>query len=365
MKRLKVGVIGVGHLGKEHARILSGMANVELVGVVDANPNQAEMIAQRCGTRAFAAHQTLLPLIDAAVVVVPTLHHFAVARDFLSRGIPLLIEKPLANDVSEAEELVALAAANKAVLQVGHIERFNPAFEELLRRPLKPKYVSCERFSGFSGRSIDIGVVLDLMIHDLDLLLSLVRAPVRSVDALGAALLGGHEDMAHARLVFENGCVANLSASRVHPIPTRRMNIFGPEGWASVDFGKRHLTLMQPARHLREGRVNVRRMDSAALGLLKTELFTRHLETQELDCSNDSDQLTNELLDFIKAVQTKSQPRVDGVMGRDAVALAGQILESMRQHEWEGETNGPIGPWDLPRPRGQLFFPAQAGQEAA
>jgi predicted dehydrogenase len=364
MKRLKVGVIGVGHLGKEHARILSGMANVDLVGVVDANPNQAEMIAQRCSTRAFGTHQALLPLVDAAVVVVPTLHHFTVARDFLSRGIPLLIEKPLANDVSEAEELVALAAANQTVLQVGHIERFNPAFEELQRRPLKPKYVTCERYSGFSGRSIDIGVVLDLMIHDLDLLLSLVRAPVRSVDALGVALLGGHEDMAQARLVFENGCVANLSASRVHPIPARRMTIFGPEGCASVDFGKRHLTLMQPARHVREGRVNVRRMDSAALGLLKAELFTRHLETQELDC-NDGDQLTNELLDFVRAVQTKSQPRVDGAMGRDAVALAGQILDSMRQHPWEGQTNGPIGPWDLPRPRGRLFFPPQVGQEAA
>jgi len=364
MKRLKVGVVGVGHLGKEHARILSGMANVDLVGVADANPNQAEMVAQRCSTRAFANHQALLPLVDAAVVVVPTLHHFMVARDFLGSGVPLLIEKPLANDVSEAEELVALAAANKAVLQVGHIERFNPAFEELQRRPLKPKYVTCERYSGFSGRSIDIGVVLDLMIHDLDLLLSLVRAPVRSVDALGVALLGGHEDMAQARLVFENGCVANLSASRIHPIPARRMTVFGPEGCASVDFGKRHLTLMQPARHLREGRVNVRRMDSAALGLLKAELFTRHLETQELDC-NDGDQLTNELLDFVKAVQTKSQPRVDGAMGRDAVALAGQILDSMRQHQWEGEMNGPIGPWDLPRPRGQLFFLPHTGQEAA
>jgi predicted dehydrogenase len=208
MTRLRLGVIGVGHLGKEHARILAGMPDVELVGVVDAQPAQAEMIAQRFGTRSFADHRLLLPLVDAAVVVVPTVHHFKVACDFLARGVPLLIEKPMTGEVAEAEELVALAAEKNVILQVGHIERFNPAFEELQRRPLQPKFITCERYSGFSGRSTDIGVVLDLMIHDLDLLLSVVQSPVRHVEALGVAVLGGQEDMAQARLIFENGCVA-------------------------------------------------------------------------------------------------------------------------------------------------------------
>ncbi len=363
MTRLRLGVIGVGHLGKEHARILSGMPDVELAGVVDAQPAQAELIAQRCGTRAFTDHRALLPLVDAAIVVVPTVHHYPVARDFLAHGTPLLIEKPLTHDVAEAEEIVALAAAQNVVLQVGHIERFNPVFEELQRRSLTPKLVTCERYSGFSGRSTDIGVVLDLMIHDLDLLLSLVGAPVRSVEALGAAVLGGQEDLAQARLVFANGCVANLSASRVHPTAVRRMNVWGPEGFAGVDFATRRLTLMQPAQPTRQGRLDTRRMDATSLQLLKTELFTRHVETQEIDC-NRGDQLTNELHDFVHAVRTKSRPRVDGCAGRDAVALAGRILDSLRRHAWDGDATGPVGPWDLPGPCGSLFRPV-AEQEAA
>jgi predicted dehydrogenase len=363
MTRLRLGVIGVGHLGKEHARILAGMPDVELAGVVDAQPAQAEMIAQRCSTRGFVDHRALLSLVDAAVVAVPTIHHYEVARDFLACGIPLLVEKPLANTASEADELVALAASKNVVLQVGHIERFNPAFEELQRRPLQAKFVTCERYGGFSGRSIDIGVVFDLMIHDLDLLLSIVRAPVCRVDALGVAVLGGQEDMAQARLVFENGCVANLSASRMHPTPVRRMNVWGPEGYAGVDFAQRRLTLMQPARHLRQGRVDVRRMDATALAALKVELFTRHVETLEVDC-NGGDQLTNELHDFMHAVRTNGQPRVGGEAGRDAVALADRILDSLRRHVWNGDVNGAVGPWDLPQPSGALFLPA-AAQEAA
>ena len=198
MKRLRLGVVGVGHLGKEHARILSGLADVELVGVADPNAAQAEAVALRCGTRAFASHAALAPLLDAVIVAAPTFTHHAIAADFLTRGVAVLVEKPLTVDPAQAEELVAAAAQSGAVLQVGHIERFNPAFEEVQRLPLQPKYVACERYSGFTGRSTDVGAVLDLMIHDLDLLLALVRSPVRGVEALGAAVLGGCEDVARA-----------------------------------------------------------------------------------------------------------------------------------------------------------------------
>src|SRR5215469_6055932 len=167
MRRLRVGVVGVGHLGKEHARILSGLPDVELVGVADSQAAQAEAVAGRCGARAFTDHRQLLPLVEAAVIAVPTAAHHAVAADFLSGGVPLLVEKPLASTLGQAEDLVALAARHQALLQVGHIERFNPAYEELRRRPLQPKYITCERYGGFTGRSTDIGVVLDLMIHDL------------------------------------------------------------------------------------------------------------------------------------------------------------------------------------------------------
>jgi predicted dehydrogenase len=356
MSRLRVGVVGVGHLGKEHARILAGMPDAELVGVADPNTPQAEAVALRCGTRAYPDHKSLLGAVDAAVVAAPTAHHFAVARDFLGRGVPLLIEKPLTAELSQADEMVRLARQHGAVLQAGHIERFNPAFEELCRRPLRPKYVSCERCGGFTGRSTDVGAVLDLMIHDLDLVLTLVRAPVASVWAMGAAVLGGHEDLARARVTFADGCVADFSASRVHPAPVRRMQVWGAEGHAGVDFAKRHLTLMQPSESLRQGHIDSRRVDPATAASLKAELFSRHVQVQEIDCAGD-DQLTAELRDFVGCVRSGGTPRVDGTAGRDAVALATRVLESLRNHAWEGNAAGPVGPHHLPVPTGALFAP--------
>jgi predicted dehydrogenase len=355
MSRLRVGVVGVGHLGKEHARILATLPDVELVGVADPNPSQVELVAQRCGTRAFRDHRDLLPLVEAAVIAAPTSHHAALAADFLARGLPLLVEKPMTQTVRQAEEMIELAQQHGTLLQIGHIERFNPAFEELLRHPLQPKFITCERYSGFSGRSTDIGVVLDLMIHDLDLVLALVQAPVRTVEALGVAVLGGNEDLAQARVTFTNGCVADLKASRVHPTPVRCMHVFAPEGFAGVDFGRRHLTLMQPAEHLRQCRLDSRRLDAATLASLKAQLFGRHVQVQELDCSA-GDQLTRELQEFLHCVRTGQRPRVDGTAGRDALALAGRILDSLQAHAWEG-TEGPAGPWNLPVPRGTLFIP--------
>jgi len=226
LSRLRVAVIGVGHLGKEHARILAGMADVELVGVADVNGEQAQAVARRLGTQAFTDYWPLLNLVDAASIVVPTMHHKAVAAEFLRRHIPLLVEKPLAANHAHSRALVELAGQNDTILQVGHIERFNPAFEELQRRPLQPKFVTCERFGPFSGRSTDIGVVLDLMIHDLDLLLALVKSPVAAVEALGISLFGRNEDVANARLLFANGCVAQLSASRASPTPLCQHRFF-------------------------------------------------------------------------------------------------------------------------------------------
>jgi predicted dehydrogenase len=353
MSRTRLGVIGVGHLGKEHARILSTMADVELVGVVDTRAAQAELIAQRCHTQAFTEPRALLPLVDAAVIVTPTLYHHAVASEFLEHGIAVLIEKPLASDLPQAEELVTLAARHGVVMQVGHIERFNPAFEELQRRPLRPKLITCERYSGFSGRSTDIGVVLDMMIHDLDLVLALVRSPVRTVEALGVCVLGGQEDMAQARVTFANGCVANFSASRVHPVPLRRMQAWGSEGLATIDFAKRHITLSQPAAQLRAQRPGAR-PDPALLASYQAELFTRHVETLEIDCAG-GDQLTAELRDFVECVRKGTTPRVDGNAGRDAIALASLILDRLRNHQWEGDPSGPIGPWSVPPPLGMLF----------
>jgi predicted dehydrogenase len=363
MARLRMAVVGVGHLGKEHARILAGLDEVELVGVADVNREQAEAVARRVGARAFTECWPLLNLVDAACVVVPTSQHFAVAREFLRRRIPVLVEKPLAATLEEAEALVELSERHGAVLQVGHIERFNPAFEELQARPLQPKFITCERLGPFTGRSVDIGVVLDLMIHDLDLLLALVRAPVRRVEAVGVSVFGRHEDMANARLHFANGCVATVTASRANPAPHRCMHVWAPEGYARVDFARRSLTLVQPSPALRREGLDPRRLEPAALARLKDDLFGRHFEVLELD-RNHGDQLTRELQEFVRCARGQGAPRVGGAAGLNAIALASRVLDSLRNHAWDGHAQGPAGPLVLPAPLGPLFTP-RTGEAAA
>jgi len=363
MSPLRMAVIGVGHLGKEHARIVAGLPGVELVGVADINAAQAESVARRCGTRAYADYWPLLNLVDAAVVVVPTTHHHAIASEFLGRGIPVLVEKPLALNLQQAESLAGLARKHVVPLQVGHIERFNPAFEELGQHPLQAKFVECERRGPFTGRSTDIGAVLDLMIHDLDLLLTLVRSPVSRVEALGVTVFGRHEDVANARLVFANGCVANVTASRVSSAPVRRMRIWSPEGYASLDFAQRCLTLVQPSDELRLHGLDCGHLDAAGLAMLRNEMFGRHLQVQRLDC-NHGDQLTRELEHFVDCVRTGTCPRASGEDGCRAMALATRVLESIAAHRWDGSAQGPAGPLQPPLPVGRLFRPLE-GEAAA
>jgi predicted dehydrogenase len=355
MTRLRIAVVGVGHLGQHHARILAGLPDVELVGVADANPDQARTIAERLGTAAFTHHEPLLDQVDAVSIVTPTIHHHAIAADFLRRGIPVLVEKPVCRTLAEADDLIRLAAENNVPLQVGHIERFNPAFEDLVRRPINPKFVEAERHGPFTGRSVDIGAVLDLMIHDLDLLLALIGGPVAQVEAVGAAVFGGHEDMVNARLVFANGCVAHVTASRISPRPKRRLRIWAPEGYAGIDFVSRKLILVQASPELRQFGLRVDRMDAAAKARLKDEVFGRHLQVMNVDGDRKGDQLTAELRHFVDCVRTGRRPRVTGEDGREALALAERVLASVRSHAWDGHADGPVGPNRMPRPAGWLF----------
>ena len=326
MPRPRLAVIGVGHLGKEHARILAGLPEVELAGVADVHADLARSVGERCRTRACTDYRQLLTAVDAAVVAVPTVYHHAIACDLLRRGVSLLVEKPLAASLAQAEELVELSRRHGTLLQVGHIERFNPAFEKLQEYRLQPRLVVCERLGPFTGRSTDIGAVLDLMIHDLDLLLALVGAPVRSVQAAGLSVVGEHEDVAAAHLGFANGCVAHVTASRVSPAPLRRMQVWAPEGFAGLDFARRHLTLQQLSDELRHRRLNLRGLDPTTL---RNEMQRRHLPALELDC-NQGDQLTCELQDFVRCLRTGTRPRVGGEEGRAAVALAQRVLDSLR-----------------------------------
>ena len=361
MQTIRAAVVGVGHLGKEHARILAGIPGVQLVGVVDPNPDQAKAIADKHATQAFTDFRQLLDKVDAVSIAAPTIHHARIAKEFLARGIHVLVEKPLTPTVAEADMLVELAAKHRSVFQVGHIERFNPAFEELQRRPLQPKLIRAQRIGPFTGRSTDIGVILDLMIHDLDLLLALVKSPVASVEALGMTVFGGHEDIANARLRFENGCVADLTASRASPTIARTMQLWGPEGFADVDFAKRTVTLVQPSESVRRNGLDPAKLDKDSRAKLRDELFTKHLEMTTVD-GQAKDQLTAELSHFADCIRDGSTPRVSGADGRDTVAVAQRILHEIRDHAWNGLGAGPQGAHNLPLPRGPLF---QSRAEAA
>ena len=267
--------------------------------------------------------------------------------------------------MAEADDLIALAAKMNVPLQVGHIERFNPAFEELAKRPIRAKFVEAERHGPFTGRSVDIGAVLDLMIHDLDLLLALVGGKVMRVSAVGAVVFGGHEDMVNARLEFDNGCIAHVTASRITRHPKRRLRIWAPEGYAGIDFVTRKLTLVQQSEEVRKYGLRADQMDAAAKARLKDEVFGRYLHVLNLDADRKFDQLTAELRHFIGCVRTNEQPRVTGADGRDALELAERVLDALRVHPWEGTPAGPHGPGGVPAPAGFLFPPIQLARPEA
>jgi len=350
MKTLKMAVIGAGRLGGFHAAKVAARGDVELVGVVDPVEARRNEVAARCHTQALADSRTLLGQIDAAVIAAPTRLHHALALELLEHRIHLLVEKPLAATHAEADELVQSARRNNVVLQVGHVERFNPALAAALPRVRNPKYIEAVRSSPFTFRSTDIGVVLDLMIHDLDLVLSMVRSPLTRVDALGLSVLGGHEDVANARLEFESGCVATLSASRVSPQAHRRMQIWSERGYTSIDFASRVTTVIEPSEALLTRRFDVDSLTPEQVEYLKEHLFDEHLRREDIEVP-PVDALELEIEDFVDSIRTPRSPRVTGLQGRQAIAAAEEILARINTHAWDDSTNGPVGPLAAPSPR--------------
>lgn len=345
MSRLKMGVVGVGALGRHHARILSEMEGVELVAVADAHAERGRDIAAKHGARWVADYRQLLPDVDAVSVVVPTVAHLAVAADFLRARIPVLVEKPLAHNVDAGRALVELADRHQTLLQVGHIERFNPAWQTAAPWCREPKYIRAERTSNFTFRSTDIGVVLDLMIHDLDLVLSLARSPIRSVDALGVGVMGDHEDAVQARIVFENGCVADLTASRISPSAQRTVQAWSSLGCVTVDLHQRKVTRYTPSPALLFGESPVlqAQQPNADLDALKSSVFGELVEVHELSVPA-GDALTAELLSFVDCVNTGRAPVVDGRQALAAMLAAEEVLSSVAGHQWTGRNGGLTGP---------------------
>ncbi len=347
MKPLKTAVVGAGHLGRIHARILSTLEGFSLVGVADPVEANRLETAATYQTEPFADYRQLYGRIDAAVVAAPTKHHHAVARDLLSHGIHLLVEKPLAATRAEAEELVDVARRNGALLQVGHVERFNPAFAAALPHVRDPKYIEAVRRGGFTFRSTDIGVVLDLMIHDIDLVLSLVQSPVRRVEALGVSLFGQHEDIANARLYFESGCIASLNASRASHSAARTMQIWSRRAFAGIDFASRTASLVRPSEMLLRREFDADQLSIEEKGRLKDGFMAQHLPVEQIQ-AEPCDAITAELVDFAGSIRAGRAPRVTGEHGRDAIAVAERILSQMATHAWDGDAEGPVGPQVLP-----------------
>lgn len=345
MNPLKIAVVGVGALGQHHARILASLPDVDLVGVADTNSTAGNDVAQKCGTQWYGDYRELFNCVDAVSVAVPTAGHLTVAGDFLAQGIPTHVEKPLALNAAQGQQLVELSEKNKALLQVGHIERFNPALQTA--RPLisRPKYIRAERLSPFSFRSIDIGVVHDLMIHDIDLVLELAGAPLCSAEAFGVGILGTQEDSVQARLRFENGCLADLVANRVSLTASRKMQVWSADRFVGIDFGSREVISCSPSETLLYGKSPVERAQQpdADIEKLKSEVFSSFLRVENPKI-NPQDALTAELSSFIECIRTDRTPEVDGATALASMMVAEQILDSIATHEWDGHAQGATGP---------------------
>lgn len=297
---IRAGIVGVGSIGKNHARIYSELPGVNFSAILDTNRDVANAISREQGVPAVATLEEFANLVDAATVSTPTPHHYEIGKFLLDRGKHLLIEKPITETPEQALELVKLAKERGVVLQVGHVERFNPVLSALEKRLTRPRFIEAHRLSPYPFRSIEIGVVLDLMIHDLEIILHLVRSPVKSIDAVGIPVLSKGEDIANARIRFQNGCVANVTASRVSPEKMRKIRVFQEDAYLSLDYQKQ----------------------SGEMFRLVNGMITR--ETVEIE---KDEPLKRELHSFVECSRKGIQPVVSGSQAAAALELAIEITE--------------------------------------
>jgi predicted dehydrogenase len=324
-ERVRIAVIGVGSLGQHHARILASMPGVELVGVVDIRPERAQEIGSRYGVPAFTDARDVLGRVRAVTIAVPTVSHVEVACPFVERGIGVLLEKPLAASVADADRLLQMAGRHDAVVAAGHTERFNPAVAAALGRVSNPRFVEVHRLGAFPGRSLDIDVIFDLMIHDLDVLLAAVGSDVVSIEAVGVNVLTPRTDIANARLRFASGCIANVTASRISRDRVRKARFFQRDSYVSVDYAAQVVEIYSLARAA-SGEETAPGERGAGPIIQGGRLEVPRAEPLRL-----------ELADFVEAVRTARAPRVTGRAGRDALALATRVAE-MIEGAWSQES---------------------------
>jgi predicted dehydrogenase len=300
MKKVRVGVIGTGYLGSLHCRLYREIEACSLEAVCDTDQARLDKVSDELAVQGFVDYRQLFTRVDAVSIAVPTMLHYAVAKEFLSRNIPVLVEKPFTTTLKEADALIKLARKNKLILQVGHIERFNSAFAACQKYFKDPYFIECHRLSSFPNRSLDIGVVLDLMIHDIDIILGLVKSPVKKIDAVGVNVLTPYEDIANARIGFKNGCVANLTASRISDESMRKIRIFLKDAYISLDYRNQQAFIYK----------------KGPAGISKTAL---PIEKEQ--------PLKKELASFIDCVAQNKEPVVSGEVAREALALALKIRD--------------------------------------
>jgi len=303
MEKLKVGVVGVGHLGAIHSKVYSRLDNVKFVGVCDCNLARAIEIGQKFKTASYSDYEELFDKVDAVSIAVPTSLHYNVAKDFLKHKIHVLIEKPITKTLSEADELIDIAKANGVILQVGHIERFNSAVLAIEPYLKKPKFIECQRLGPFHKRVKDVGVVLDLMIHDIDIVLGLMKQDVINIEAVGLSTISDYEDVANVRLMFEDGTIADITASRITKDAVRKMRIFQENSYVSLDY------ITQEAAIFRKTEDKI----------VKEKIKIRKKEP-----------LKKELKSFIDCVKNQKRPIVSGVEGRRALQVALAIVEKIK-----------------------------------
>ncbi len=314
-KKMKFGVVGAGKLGGFHTRTLSRMPEVELVGVSDPNLLRAQMLAWKHNCVAYKTVEELLDQVDALVVAAPTEHHAEIGIKALSAGVHVLMEKPLANSEEGARRLLELAETKKVVLQVGHSERFNSAVVETLKHVRNPRFITIERMCPYDPRVAATGVTLDLMIHDLDIILTIMDSPIESFEAVGASVLSSHEDICNVRLKFKNGCIADITASRVSMEASRRMRIYQEDSYISVDYVSSRLKIYKKKDHVIKT-------------LKDIDILFPKLERKE--------PIKEELYHFIDCIRTAKEPAPSGEKGLKAVRLALDIVDSLKRYELSG-----------------------------
>ncbi len=335
---VRVAVLGVGSLGKEHARIYAELARagaVDFVGVYDVSSDNAQLHATRHGVRAFASVDDAMNASDALSIVTPTVTHHALARDLLKAGKHVLVEKPMTDSAVQATELVELAASQQLVLQVGHVERFNPVYSYLEEAAPDPRFIECHRLSPYPARSTDVGVVLDLMIHDLDVVLAFVKSPLVSVEGVGIPVLSTSEDIANARLRFANGCVANLTASRISPERLRKIRVFSGSrdgagaSYISLDYRAQEGFVYRLARGDEPESSLLKKLLSSRDSAIVSEFAGRKIVREPVPIAKD-EPLKLELAHFIESVRARRAPRVTGAQAKVALDVAFEIVRQIQ-----------------------------------